>query len=405
MRRLAGGAPAERPGPPLLYAKSPRVPQLEVKAPFRAKPLLVSGTDAYRSGEYLYQDYLYDDHGADTGANVSPPGVAGFSPASGDLLYPAQARYANNAADLVELRIKPTARAIVYRVTLGAVLERNAAAVGIGIDTDRSGGPQVEWPGGAGISSPGLDRFITAWGTRGRLTRPNGTGTFLPDGAVTIDRRTNQMTIRVPRSLMDPGRATWRYVIGTGLSAGAGFARPPGIFNLGFRFDEGQPRGSGTLVRGRPGGGARGRHDGALPRRRELRPAGPRRRRLDPRARAQAGAHLSLAPEAARGRPARLPRVRRPPPALPRVRAEDLPAHRPRRGHVRAPLAVGDLHAVRRLLAQPGRSSWARTRAASTSPRSAAAPTAGTPTRPRSTSSRSGATWRATSGSTRRASR
>ena len=242
----APAAQAERPGPPLLYAKSPRVPQLEVKGPFHAKPLLVSGTDAYRDGEYLYQDYLYDDHGADTGANVSPPGVDGFSPASGDLLYPAQARYANNAADLVELRIRPTARAIVYRVTLGAVLEPKAAAVGIGIDTDRSGGQQVDWPGGAGISSPGLDRFITAWGTRGRLTRPNGTGTFLPDGAVTIDRRTNQMTIRVPRSLMDPGRATWRYVIGTGLSAGAGFARPPGIFNLGFRFDEGQPRGSGT---------------------------------------------------------------------------------------------------------------------------------------------------------------
>ena len=170
----APAAQAERPGPPLLYARSPSVPQLEVKAPFHAKPLLVSGTDAYRDGEYLYQDYLYDDHGADTGANVSPPGVDGFSPASGDLLYPAQARYANNAADLVELRIKPTARAIVYRVTLGAVLEPKAAAVGIGIDTDRSGGPQVEWPGGAGISSPGLDRFITAWGTRGDLAYRSG---------------------------------------------------------------------------------------------------------------------------------------------------------------------------------------------------------------------------------------
>ncbi|HEY7453858.1 MAG TPA: hypothetical protein VH683_04785, partial [Thermoleophilaceae bacterium] len=49
----------ERPGPPLLYSKAPRVPQLENRAPFRAPPLLVSGTDAYRRGEYLYQDYLY----------------------------------------------------------------------------------------------------------------------------------------------------------------------------------------------------------------------------------------------------------------------------------------------------------------------------------------------------------
>ena len=37
-----------RPGPPLLYAKAPHVPQLENRAPFKAKPLLVSGTDAYR---------------------------------------------------------------------------------------------------------------------------------------------------------------------------------------------------------------------------------------------------------------------------------------------------------------------------------------------------------------------
>src|SRR5437588_2070394 len=41
-------------------------PELQVKPPFRARPLLVSGTDAYRAGEYLYQDYLLDDHGADT---------------------------------------------------------------------------------------------------------------------------------------------------------------------------------------------------------------------------------------------------------------------------------------------------------------------------------------------------
>ena len=236
-----------RPGPPLLHAPAPHVPQLENKAPFRAEPLLVSGTDAYRDGEYLYQDYLFDDHGADKGTGILPPGVGSFSPASGDALYPDKATYANNAADLVELRIKPTSNAIVYRVTLGTVLGPKAAAVGIGIDTDRSGGKQVQWPNAARISSPGIDRFILAWGTRGKLLRPNGTGTFLPRGAVKIDLRTNQMTIRVPRSLMNPGRKTWRYVAATGLAAGAGFATPfPGILNLAFRFDEGQPRGQGT---------------------------------------------------------------------------------------------------------------------------------------------------------------
>ena len=206
------------PGPPLLYAKAPHVPQLENRAPFRAKPLLVSGTDAYRRGEYLYQDYLFDDHGAETGAVTSPPGTAGFSPAGGDLLYPNEARYANNAADLVELRIRPTRDEIVYRVTLGAVLDDDATVVGIGIDTDRSGAAQVAWPHGAGLTSPGLDRFITAWGTGGDVsTFPSGATTALPAGAVKVDRRTNQMTIRVPRSTMDPGRGVWRYVAGAGL--------------------------------------------------------------------------------------------------------------------------------------------------------------------------------------------
>jgi hypothetical protein len=266
----AGSLPSvrsgERPGPPLLYAKAPRVPQLSVRAPFRAQPLLVSGTDAYRRGEYLYQDHLFDDHGAETGVGSSPPGTAGFSPASGDLHYPTAARYANNAADLVELRIRPTAEAIVYRVTLGTVLADDAAVVGIGIDTDRSGGAQVPWPRGAGVSSPGLDRFITAWGTGGEVAAlPGGRRTPLSAGAVSIDRRANQMTIRVPRSVMDPGRATWRYVAGTGLWSGSGFepvkagdptdeqpgsANPartaPGVFNLAFRFAEPQPRGSGT---------------------------------------------------------------------------------------------------------------------------------------------------------------
>jgi hypothetical protein len=238
------------PGPPLLYAKAPHVPQLENHAPFRARPLLVSGTDAYRDGEYLYQDYLFDDHGADTGANVSPPGVSGFSPASGDKLYPSSARYANNAADLVEFRIKPTPTAIVYRVTLGAVLDKDAAIVGIGINTDRVGGA-VAWPASAGLSTPGLNRFILAWGTGGQvMTLPDGATKTLPAGAVTISKRTNQMTIRVPRSVMNPGRATWRYVAGTGVRRHDRFRllshRGSRVFNLAFRFHEAQPRGTGT---------------------------------------------------------------------------------------------------------------------------------------------------------------
>src|SRR3954454_20845571 len=85
---VAPAAAGVRPGPALLYAKPPAAPQLTSSAPFAARPLLVSGTDAYRSGEYVYQDYLYDDHGADT-----KPGLGNSqslsAPTAGDVQYPA----------------------------------------------------------------------------------------------------------------------------------------------------------------------------------------------------------------------------------------------------------------------------------------------------------------------------
>ena len=261
--RVGSGA---RPGPPLLYERPPAAPELSNRAPFRAKPLLVSGTDAYRGGEYLYQDYLFDDRGADTleGSAGQRDSNANFSPTSGNLFYPSAERFAQNAADLVELRVKPTRGAVLYRITLNTVKADDAAIVGIGVDTDRSGGEQVAWPAGAGVSSPGLDRFITAWGTGGRVYRRDPvTGVLtaersLDGDQVTISRRTNQMTIRVPRSVMNPDRTTWRYSAGAGLrSESNGFKRvrqgpatenepgsgdptegAPGVFNLAFRFDE-----------------------------------------------------------------------------------------------------------------------------------------------------------------------
>ena len=271
----AGGV---RPGPSLLYAPPARAPELGNASPFSAAPLLVSGTDAYRGGEYVYQDYLFDDHGADTvpGPGSSLSSVSGpplFSPFAGDVLYPTDRRYAGNAADLVEFRIRPTANAIEYRVTLNAVTAANAAVVGIGIDTQRRGGAPVAWPFGAGLSTPGLGAFITAWGTGGAVTRfSSGVSTPLPSGAVRMDVANHQMTITVPRSMLDPGRAIWRYVAGTGLWNGHGWmpvvagttarAEQPvsgnpargaaAVFNLAFRFREPQGTLTGTSVVGRP---------------------------------------------------------------------------------------------------------------------------------------------------------
>src|SRR5436190_7911394 len=258
----------EPPGPPLLHESPPASPVLSVHAPFAASPLLASGTDAYRDGEYIYQDYLFDDRGADT---VPGPGTRvengrnASAPTAGDVMYPTADRYGGNAADLVEFRVKQLPDSIVYRVTLNTARAADTTVVGIGIDTDRSGGAPVEWPYAAGISSPGLDRFITAWGTGGALTSfSGGLAAPLPAGAVSMDPASNQMTIRVPRSMMDPGNATWRYVAGVGLWSGAAWkpvpavvqptadqaasgspvAAAPAVYNLAFRFNEPQMAGA-----------------------------------------------------------------------------------------------------------------------------------------------------------------
>src|SRR5688500_13277139 len=86
-----------RPGPDILYRKPAKAPQLANKGVWRAKPTLVSGSTAYRKGEFLYQDFLYDDHGATSGAQDPGdprPGGDTFSRANGSYLYPSDSRYA-----------------------------------------------------------------------------------------------------------------------------------------------------------------------------------------------------------------------------------------------------------------------------------------------------------------------
>src|SRR5438552_15887190 len=120
---LAGGSslysgPDPRPGPDVLYGAPAVAPQLENVGVWSAAPILVSGASAYRSGEFLYQDFLYDDSGAKQVGDPSDPRMAGnlFSRPNGTYTYPTDGRYANNAADLVEFRVKPLRSATAFRV-------------------------------------------------------------------------------------------------------------------------------------------------------------------------------------------------------------------------------------------------------------------------------------------------
>ncbi|MDQ5808807.1 MAG: hypothetical protein M3320_09040, partial [Actinomycetota bacterium] len=205
-----------RPGPDILYAPPARAPQLENAAPWRADPILVSGASAYRDGEFLYQDFLYDDHGA-RGAEDPEDPFSGleflFSPKHGTLTYPTDPAFANNAADLVELRVKPLADATAFRVTLNTLAdpERTAFTIALG-----SSPVPIEWPHEAGVSSPAA-LFLTVHGTTATLIDAATGAPRDPLPTATVDARRRQFDVRVPHEAWNPGTQVVRMAAGVGL--------------------------------------------------------------------------------------------------------------------------------------------------------------------------------------------
>jgi len=255
-------ASGPRPGPDALYAPPPQAPQLENAPPWIAEPILVSGASAYRAGEFLYQDFLYDDYGAadalplDPTAPPLPRAVLPsseeafiFSPRTGKLRYPDDAVFAGNGADLVELRVKPLTDATALRVTLNTLqaAERTAFTVAIG------GSPQSRpWPHGAGVSSPAA-LFLTVHGEQAELLDAATGVAVSPTPSVSVNLRRRQFEVRVPHAAWDPGAGTVRLAAGVGLwdvnaarylspeLAPDASASNAALFNLAFRSDEPMP--------------------------------------------------------------------------------------------------------------------------------------------------------------------
>ncbi len=249
-----------RPGPALLYAGPADVPQLENTGIWRASPILVSGAEVYSDGEFLYQDFLYDDHG---GAGTPDPNdpfnpVANlFSPDHGTLSYPTNtAVYGNNAADLVEFRVKPQTSATAFRVTLNTMLDPNVAAFTVALGDSSS---EYPWPFMAGVTSP-AQYFLTVHGSTGVLTNAATSAVLNPAPTVTVDSTRRQIQVLVPHAAWNPGRSIVRMEMGTGLwdttnshylvpGPTASATQPGGassdgeaIFNLAFRTNEPIPK-------------------------------------------------------------------------------------------------------------------------------------------------------------------
>jgi len=187
-----------RPGPDMLYMAPATSAQLENTGVWNAAPILVSGTSAYRNGEFLYQDYLYDDRGAASRAAYPEP----------------REKYAGNAADLVEIRLKPLASDMAVRLTLNTMTDPSLVGVVIALgDTT----PAAALPFGAGGKLPAT-RFVTVHGSTAVPTDASTGQTLGGDVTVAVDLRRRQIDVRIPYSVFDPRNKTAvRIAAGAGL--------------------------------------------------------------------------------------------------------------------------------------------------------------------------------------------
>jgi len=263
-----GSAP--QPGPAVLYQPLAHAPQLE-NAPgstWHAAPILVSGASAYRKGEFLYQGYVYDDHGAKevtdpTNPMHSPGGDSSggdlFSAPDGTYDYPSGPGYDENAANLIELRVKALAGATAFRITLNTLEDPSLVATAIAIGGTE--GQTHPFPFGANVSAP-AQYFLTVHGETAVLTDAV-TGAQVPGSAptVSVDLPRRQITVRVSHKQWNPGTGTVRLAAGVGLwnaaagsyllpvaersatqPGGAGTASAPAaFFDVGFRFNAQEP--------------------------------------------------------------------------------------------------------------------------------------------------------------------
>ncbi|HEX2015760.1 MAG TPA: hypothetical protein VGN69_03620 [Solirubrobacteraceae bacterium] len=256
--------PGPRPGPSILYAPPVQAPQLSNSGIWRAPPILISGTSAYRAGEFVYEDWIYDDHGAhgsqrDQNDPQKAPGGQStssdlFSTPNGTYTYPTDAAYAGNAADFVELRVRPLADSTAFRVALNSLKDPSRIATTIAIGG--TPGVKLPFPYGANVSAP-ADLFLTIHGTTADVRSAVGTpvGGPLP---VAVDMARRQLEVRVPHTTFDPAGRVVRLAAGIGLwdreanryllpqdnadathpgGAGGMGAAAPAFFNVAFRFE------------------------------------------------------------------------------------------------------------------------------------------------------------------------
>jgi dienelactone hydrolase len=165
---------------------------------WQGDPTMLSGETRVSRGELIYDDWLYDDYGADLDQGTNAPVFRGYlAPTQGDYRYPTNsARYGYNAADVRELRLAADAHGLHLAVFLQTVKVRDAAAFTLAIDSRRDLADTDTWPDGVGIDGPPADHFVTSWGSGGYVTDGRGHQARIQRQAVNLTE--NAIEVDVP---------------------------------------------------------------------------------------------------------------------------------------------------------------------------------------------------------------
>lgn len=167
---------------------------------------LISGTASQLAGTHVWTDYAYDDRGAD-----------------------AAAASADNAADLIQLQLRPGRDALRVRAVLETLLDPAVPAVGIGLDLDAdpaTGAPNLPTGGWKVTGTPlGLERAVVVDAVGAHVAAWNGTA-WVPvgDAPADVDPAANTLTAAVPAALLGATGPRWR-VVGTAALADGGAIR------------------------------------------------------------------------------------------------------------------------------------------------------------------------------------
>lgn len=208
-----------------------------------------SGTGRYADGAWFWSDFLYDDAGAAGSPHTTLTGFAGGFPI-GTYRY-ADAAAHRNGADIFRAAVGLDGDATVWRVDWNTLADPNVPIAAWALDTDADAATgRSEWPGNAGVVSPGIEKALLVSARAARLVDLR-TGVSTPLEA-SVDRDARSFVVRVPLSLL-PASGTWtvRLAAGVANASGTGFAPvglaegalpgQPNVYNATFRDYDDEP--------------------------------------------------------------------------------------------------------------------------------------------------------------------